>query len=116
MPREADAIRVRHMVDAAHEAMRYASGQTRQDLDRNLMAVRAIIKCLEIVGEAASKVTPHTRSQLLAVPWTDIVAMRNRLIHTYFDINLDIVWTTIEVDLPGLIAPLERWLAAHESR
>ena len=47
------------------------------------------------------------------VPWADIVAMRNRLIHTYFDINLDILWSTIEIDLPPLIAALEEWRAAN---
>ena len=107
---DADTIRVGHMLDAAREALHYAAGQTRESLDANPMLVRAVIKCLEIIGEAASRVTAETRTQLSDVPWGDIVAMRNRLIHTYFDIDLDIVWTTVEIDLPAILPPLEQWL------
>jgi uncharacterized protein with HEPN domain len=101
------------MIDAAREALSYAAGSTRADLDTNTLLVRALIRCIEVVGEAASRVTTETRAALPDVPWADIVATRNRLIHTYFDINLDLVWSTIEVDLPRLVAQLERWRAAN---
>lgn len=101
--------RIGHMIDAAREALGYAAGANRASLDVNPLLVRALVKCVEVVGEAASKVTPQTRAELPDVPWVDIVTMRNRLIHTYFDIDLDIVWNTIELDLPVLIATLERW-------
>jgi uncharacterized protein with HEPN domain len=89
----------------------YAAGRTRADLDTNPMLVRALTRCVEVVGEAASRVTAETRTELSGIPWFDIVAMRNRLIHTYFDIDLDVVWATVEVDLPsphplaGTVAP-----------
>jgi uncharacterized protein with HEPN domain len=79
---DADLIRVGHMLDAVREVMGYVTGATRASLDTNPMLVRAVIKCLEVIGEAASRVTPETRAQLTDVPWSDIVAMRNRLIHT----------------------------------
>jgi uncharacterized protein with HEPN domain len=108
-----DAVRIGHMVDAAREAIGYAAGSSRTSLETNPLLVRALVKCIEVVGEAASRVTPETRAAMPAVPWADIVAMRNRLIHTYFDIDLDIVWSTIEVDLPNLLAALDRWRAAN---
>ena len=113
MPPELDVNRIRHMVDAAREALTFASGRTRADLDVNRMLMRALVKDIEIVGEAASKLSGATRSLLPEVPWEDIVTMRHRLIHTYFDVNLDIVWTTVQSDLPELISLLQRWLDRH---
>jgi uncharacterized protein with HEPN domain len=101
------------MADAAREAIGFAEGQSRADLDTNRMLTRAIVKAIEIVGEAAAKVSADARATLPAVPWPDIIAMRNRLIHTYFDVNLDIVWGTVEVDLPPLAAALDDWLGRH---
>ena len=110
-----DAVRIGHMVDAAREAIGYTTGHSRADLDTNPLLVRALTRCVEVVGEAASRVTAETRAEMPNVPWADIVAMRNRLIHTYFDIDLDIVWSTIEVDLPSLVAELEQWQASHST-
>jgi uncharacterized protein with HEPN domain len=77
------------------------------------MLARALVKCIEIVGEAASKVTPETKNELSTMPWADIVGMRNRLIHTYYDVDLEVVWATVEVDLPPLVAALEGWLSSR---
>jgi uncharacterized protein with HEPN domain len=82
----------------------------RSDLDRDRMLVLALIKDLEIVGEAASKISAEVRNQNSAIRWQDIIGMRNRLIHGYFDINLDIVWSTVTKDLPSLKAELEKLL------
>ncbi len=104
---KADAIRIRHMLDAAQEAVSFAVGHTREDLDGNRMLVLSLVKSVEILGEAAAKVDPQTRLQFPSIPWQVIVAMRNRLIHGYFDINLDVVWATVTDDLPPLIAELK---------
>ena len=66
---------------------------------------------LSVIGEAASRVSPGTRSQLAAIAWADITGMKNRLVHAYFDINLDILWATVQDDLPDLITALEAALA-----
>lgn len=103
-----DLIRMRHMLDAAREAMSYTGGRKRSDLDRDRMLVHSLVRCIQIIGEAASRVTAQGRSETPAIPWPDIVSMRNRLIHAYFDINLDLVWDTAVDDLPPLIAALEK--------
>lgn len=74
------------------------------------MFARALVKAIEIVGEAASKVTTRTRQEMPDVPWVEIVTMRHRLTHTYFDIDLDIVWNTATRDLPPLLSLLTGWL------
>ena len=105
--RRDDGIRLRHMLDAAREAVSFARGRTRDDLDKDRQLVLAMVKDIEIVGEAATRVSEPTRRHLPELPWERIVGMRNRLVHAYFDINLDIVWKTIGEDLPELISLLE---------
>ena len=107
MPK-ADRVRLRHMLEAGREALSFAQGYTRQDLDRNRMLTLALVRCIEIVGEAAARVTQDTRARYASIPWTDIVGARNWLIHAYFDINLDRLWDTITDDLPKLIVELEK--------
>ncbi len=103
------------MLDAAREAVSFARGRKRDDLDGDRMLTLSIIKSVEMIGEAASKVTDETRKAYTAIPWTDIVAMRNRLIHVYFDINLDLVWATVTDDLPPLMAAIEAALTTADS-
>ncbi len=96
------------MSDAARAAQSYIAGKKRSDLDHNRMLVHAPVRCIEIVGEAASRVSQQNRAEISAVPWADVVSMRNRLIHAYFDINLDFVWDTVVDDLPPSLAAMER--------
>jgi len=103
-----DRIRLQHMLDATKEALEFVQGMRRADLDRNRMLVLSLVKELEIIGEAAGKVSAELRSQHSAIPWLDISGMRNRLIHAYFEIDLDVVWTTVSKDLPLLKTELEK--------
>ncbi len=68
----------------------------------------ALVKDIEILGEAAAQIGEDTRNRTPRIPWQKIIAMRNRLVHAYFSINLDIVWQTVQKDLPPLIKILER--------
>lgn len=110
-----DAIRLRHMLDAAHEAIEFAKGRNRVDLNGDRKLVLALVKDIEIIGEAAYQVSQTARDQLPGIPWDDIIGMRHRLVHAYFDINLDILWRTVQDDLPPLIVELER-VAPGEAR
>jgi uncharacterized protein with HEPN domain len=107
-----DAIRLRHMLDAVREAQGFAASRSRSDLDHDRLLLLALVKAIEIIGEAASRVSAATRLECADIPWQDIVAMRHRLIHGYFDIDLDIVWSTVTDDLPSLAAQLESALAS----
>lgn len=104
--RKHDEIRLRHMLDAAREAVSFAQGHARGDLDNDRQLVLALVKDIEIIGEAAVQVTESTKQRLPEIPWEKIAGMRNRLVHAYFDINLDIVWKTVQEDLPELISLL----------
>lgn len=75
------------------------------------MLIRSIIKDIEIIGEAASKVTVETKLKFTQVPWKDIIGMRNRLIHGYFDVDIKLVWNTVHKNLPSLINVLKQIFA-----
>ncbi|WP_242333289.1 DUF86 domain-containing protein [Anaeromyxobacter sp. SG66] len=102
-----DVIRLRHMLDAAREAMSFAAGRSRGDLERDRMLVLAIVKDVEIIGEAAARVSPAMQASHPEIPWAQIIATRNRLIHAYFDVDLQVVWDTVTDDLPQLVRLLE---------
>lgn len=110
--RKDDIVRLQHMLDAAREACSFVAGRKRTHLSIDRQLTLAIVKDIEIIGEAASRVSAEGRSACPGIPWQDCIAMRNRLIHGYFDIDLDIVWSTVKQELPPLIAELEQILAA----
>jgi uncharacterized protein with HEPN domain len=107
-----DRIRLQHMLDAARKAVRIAAGHSRARLEADDDPLAdALVRLISVIGEAGSKVSPGARSGLDGIPWPDVVGMRNRLIHGYFDINLDILWATVQDSLPSLIQSLESALA-----
>lgn len=108
-----DLVRVRHMLDAAREALAFTRHQSRRALDDNRMLALSLIRCVEVVGEAATHVSSEFQHAHPEVPWSQIVAMRNRLIHAYFDVDLDRLWDTVADDLPPLVATLERVVAGE---
>lgn len=107
-----DRIRPRHIADALNSAIRFVQGRRREDLDSDEMLAFALVHALQIVGEAAGKVSAETRAQRPDVPWLTIIGMRHRLVHAYFDINLDILWTTAAEAAPALLAQIQPLLDA----
>jgi uncharacterized protein with HEPN domain len=105
-----DDIRLRHMLDAATEAFRFTSGRQREDLEADRQLTWALIKAIEIIGEAAGQLSEETKTELSNIPWRNIIGMRNRLVHAYFDINLDILWKTVIDGLPPLLDDINRAL------
>jgi len=95
------------MLEAALEIQQYVRSSTRDDLNRERKLAHSLVRLLEIVGEAANQVSRELREQVPEIPWTIMVGMRNRLVHAYFAINLNIVWSTSTEDIPPLIARLD---------
>jgi len=111
--RKDDLIRVRHILDAAREAIGFAQGRSRDALDADRMLRLALVRLLEIIGEAARATSQSFRRAHPDIAWKKMAGMRDRLIHGYFDVNLDIVWETITEDLPPLVVDLEKILGAE---
>lgn len=98
------------MLDHAREAVEMVQGKTRADLDDDRKLNLALVRLLEVVGEAAGRIPPEERLKLHEVPWQAIVNLRNRLIHGYDSVDFDILWQIINQDLPPLIRVLEKAL------
>ena len=112
---EADLIKIKHMFDAASEILEYTKGKTRNDFESERILNLSVVHLLEILGEAAAGISSEVQVQHEKIPWKAIIAMRNRLIHRYFDINLDIVWETIKQDIPPLVPTLKEIIDLHDS-
>ncbi|MDP3880195.1 MAG: DUF86 domain-containing protein [Dehalococcoidales bacterium] len=111
MPPPDDATRLHHILDSALKAVRFTSGKSRDDLDSDELLALALVRLLEVIGEASTGVTEEFRTKYPEIPWRQMADTRNRLIHGYFDINYELVWETTARELPPLIAKLEKALA-----
>jgi len=105
---EDDNVRIRHILDAAKEAVAFSQGRSRADLNSDRQLNLSLVRLLEIIGEAARGISTEFRQDHPELPWRSMVGMRDRLIHGYFDVNLDVVWETVTQDLPSLIEQLEK--------
>lgn len=105
-----DLTRLQHMLDAAEAAIAHLNNRKREELDSDRLLINGVIRELEILGEAASQITPETRKQYLTLPWREMIGMRNRLIHAYFDVDHQAVWRVVKEHLPSLIIELQATL------
>ena len=103
------------MLVAARDAVAFAKGLSYGEFAEDRRSQLAILKSVEIVGEAASRLSTETKERHPEIPWREIVGMRDRLVHAYFDIDLRLVWETVDSDLPMLVLQLEP-LVPTESR
>jgi len=105
-----DEVRLRHMLDAAIEIRQYVQSSTREDLSHDRKLVHSLVRLFEIIGEAATQLSEELRDNVPEISWPVLVGMRNRLIHAYFSINLDVVWSTSIEDIPLLVTELKKLL------
>jgi uncharacterized protein with HEPN domain len=106
---------MRHVLDHAREAVAVIQGRTRSALDTDRLFQLAVTRVVEIVGEAANRVTTQGRVRYAEIPWHEVINTRHRIIHGYDSADCDIVWRILTEELPILIAALERALPGHVS-
>jgi uncharacterized protein with HEPN domain len=106
-------IAIHQILAYAREAVEVTKSKSRQDLDRERLLNLALTRLLEMLGEAANRVPEDIRAKYPNLPWLQMVAVRNRLIHGYDSVDFDILWAIIKNDLPGLITQLEGILNAR---
>ena len=111
--KENDRARLLHMLEAAQHASEFTAGLTRSTLGQSLLHQYALARAVEIVGEAASNVTDELQARYPQVAWAKIRGMRNRLVHAYFEINLNVLWHTATVELPALAQQLRVIIDDH---
>ncbi|MGA0197838.1 MAG: DUF86 domain-containing protein [Prochlorotrichaceae cyanobacterium] len=99
------------MLNAAKLAQAFVDGVNWENFELDLMRQAAVTRQLEIIGEAARRISPETQAEISAIPWSQIIGMRNRLIHEYDDLDLEIIWDTIQLAVPNLMVILESILS-----
>ena len=107
MPIIDDISRLRHILEAAQKAVRYTKNRKRADLNSDELLGLGLIRLLEIIGEAAWGISEDLRRRYPKIAWRQMSGMRNRLIHGYFDVNNDLVWETVTIELPPLITEIK---------
>ena len=101
-----DSAYLLDMLLSARDALSFTEGMSFDDFVLDRRTQLSVLKSVEIVGEAAAQVSEDVRRANPDIPWREIVGMRNRLVHGYFDIDLSLVWDTVRQDIPDLIARL----------
>lgn len=110
MPRHDKNIAIRHMLDYAREAVHMIAGKALEDLGKERMLELALVRLVEVIGEASGRVSQAEQAKTPEIPWCEVVGMRNRLIHGYDSVDLNVLWDTVELDVPPLITQLEKVL------
>jgi uncharacterized protein with HEPN domain len=103
-------LRVRHILDAIAESIRFAAGMSRSEFEADAKTAKAVVCNLGIIGEAARHIPKSTEASYPQVPWAQMRGMRNHLIHGYDVIDLEIVWHVLSDELPKVAALLEKVL------
>jgi uncharacterized protein with HEPN domain len=101
------------MIEAAEAVAEFLKDRKRVDFDTDRMLLFAVIRAVEVFGEAAAKMSLTTKSAAVGIPWPQIIAVRNRLIHAYFDIDREILWRAATEELPGLLPTLRELVASE---
>ena len=114
MSRRESSVSIRQMQDHAQEAVELMRGRSRSDLDSDRLLALAVVRLLEIIGEAAGRVPAEEQARRPTIPWASIVGLRNRLVHAYDDVDYDIVWQIVTVDLPALVLELSATVSDRE--
>ena len=111
MSQRDESVPIRHMLDHAREACGLVADRSRAEIHTDRMLQLALTRLVEIVGEAATRVSPETQKRFPHVPWREAATTRHRITHGYDVVDYDILWDTVQDDFPPLIAALEQALS-----
>lgn len=105
-----DHTRLQHMLETSQAAVSHLSKRTRTELDNDRLLLNGVVRELEILGEAASQISQTTKSKYHHLPWREMIGLRNRLIHAYFEVDNQAIWLIVKESLPPLILQLQKIL------
>ena len=103
------------IVESARLALSYVEGIDEEDFLEDRQLQDSVVRRLEIIGEAAGRLSDEVRAELAEIPWRSVIGMRNIMIHHYDDVDFTIVWSTVQSSLPHLIAVIEPHLPAESA-
>ncbi|ARN56947.1 DUF86 domain-containing protein [Sedimentisphaera salicampi] len=115
MEQHKDQMRLKHMLESCKEAENLASNKNREDIFKERILELALTRLVEIIGEAATKISENTKMKYSKIQWKEIIGLRNRLFHGYDSVDLDILWDIIEFDLPVLVKELQKIIPDNQA-
>ncbi|MCY4144142.1 MAG: DUF86 domain-containing protein [Gammaproteobacteria bacterium] len=95
------------MLVAARKAKKFVEGIAYEEFEKSDLHQNAVLKVLEVIGEAASRISTSTKDKHPEIQWSQIVGLRNRIVHAYFTIDIELVWNIVKDDVPALLTELE---------
>ena len=107
MPHRRDSVFIAQMVEAAEAALEFTDGQTAESFASDRLVGYAVVRAVQLVGQAAHSVSAELQAAHAEIPWREMIGMRNVVVHDYADVDLSLVWKTVREDLPGLIERLD---------
>ena len=110
MSQKNDRVYIGHMIDTANKAIDFVAELSREDFDNDEQLRLALTHLLQVIGEAARRVSPNFRDAYPEIPWKAIVGMRSKVVHDYLNVDEDVVWDTVKNDLAHLVRDLEQIL------
>ena len=105
-----DRVFLAHILDAITQIKIYTASLSYDQFSKTRLVQDGVIRQLEIIGEASRNLSDEFRTRSPEIPWSQIISLRNRLIHAYFEVNLGIIWDIIQNDLPPLEQTINAWL------
>lgn len=109
-----DLTRLKHIRDASERIIQFTKGRSRSDLDTDEMLSLALVRLVEIIGEAANHVSLDCQNRYPEIPWRQMIGMRNRLVHAYFDVDLEILWVVVSRNIPNVLDQVMQVIATLE--
>lgn len=103
-----DIAFIEHILLCIDKIQEYTKNLTAQDFNNSELIQDAVIRNIEIIGEATKKISKDLKSQYLEIPWKEMSGMRDKLIHDYFGVDVDVVWKTVNEDIPFLKSLIEK--------
>ena len=104
---KSDAVYLQHILEAIQQIALYTSEVSYEQFLQKRLVQDGVVRQLEIIGEASRNLSPEFRNSQSQIPWQQIIGLRNRVIHAYFEVNLTIIWEVVQNDLPTLREQLE---------
>ena len=108
-----DLVRIQHMLDSKNAILSFIKEKNRESLDTDRLLSSGVLRELEIIGEAAGRVSQQTKDRFSELPWKQMIGMRNRLIHAYFDVDHDVIWKTVKEIPPSFSSILQKIISDY---